>query len=47
MEEICCQVEDLWIEESRLCRSEENERETDRIFSETQQLEESKPSSAI
>lgn len=38
MEELCCQVEEIQEELSRL-RSIKEEREIDMIFSETQQLE--------
>ena len=47
LEELCLQVEELWEEVSRLCSIREAERETDRIFSATQQLEKPQHPSAV
>lgn len=41
MDELCHQVKELWEEISRLCSVHEDERERDRIFPETLQLQES------
>lgn len=47
MKELCYQVEELWEEVSRLCSIREDKREIDKIFSETQQLEEPQASTAV
>ena len=46
LEDLCCQ-EELWEEVSRLHTIREEERETDRIFSETEQLEKPPPPAAV
>lgn len=47
MEELCCRVEELWEEGSRLCSTGKAEREIERIVSETQHLKEPKLPSAV
>lgn len=47
MEELCCQLEEIREEVSRLCSIREDEREGDRVFSETQQLEKSQSPPAM
>lgn len=46
LEDLCCQVKELQEEVSRLCSTREDEREVERIFSETQQLEKPQTPSA-